>query len=508
MFTYQYEILQDGPLYKYITVYQIDSLGLYSEIFRGLSVPDEMENPDGTFSKTNETWQKNYAISMLSDNYRGIENMKPKTEGVKYAYRIEYITEYKYITVFNKGKVIIYYGDEFSVSTADRVLIDRAVKDLQGTENGIDVLWTQYNKNGESENENTQYTTTNSVNANTGKTFNSPSTDQLEEQVKKSQENVDNIREKPTVNIDIKKYFLTERQIAKKLLMMQSPGMDEERAQLIVYGKLNDIKPVLPTDSIGKIFDNDKREPTCVSQPTDENYEEQERPLDENSPMWKDIEKKKKEVIDSVKELGVKAKELIVAEIQCMIEIVSSLISIASSAVIMPPGSGLPVAFASLQTMISSIKRLQAKTGEIAPLFAPLQYIALLLPASAAAIVALIAAVMTVINTTLSLVAGVMSALGKASESLPKELPTQELTIKPEATKTTIVKGEITTLKAGATGGDWQYTYEWTTEPPSGFNSKEKEPTVNPMNTTKYLVKVTDKSGSSKNSDITIIVLI
>jgi hypothetical protein len=340
--------------------------------------------------------------------------------------------------------------------------------------------------------------------ANTGSTsFNSPDSSQLKEQVDKAVVGIDKIRVKPTISIDLTKYFLTDRQIMKKIIMVKSPGITEENAQLIVYGKL-----YYKDD---KLYDNDKLDPNCVLQPTDEDYAILGPSLDENSPIGDEIKKMKEESIQSVKELGIKLQELIVAQIQCLTEIISAITSIAASIAIMPPGSGLPVAFASLQTMLSSIKRLQSKVGEILPYLKPLEYLTLLLPASASGVISLVSGILVVLNTTTlgdTGIAGVLSKLTGAGSALPTELPKQELKIEPKATKPLLIRNidKETTLKAGATGGDWQYTYSWSSDP-VGFDSVDSEPTVSPMSTTIYYVKVKDSTGQTKDGQITIEVI-
>lgn len=271
----------------------------------------------------------------------------------------------------------------------------------------------------------------------------------------------------------IKPKLLTERQVMKKMIMMQGQSypipITEERAQLMVYGKVYDRKPELPTDTILTLWDNDKSDPNCVSKPSDDDYIP---PMDENSPMWQDILKKKDELKDSLDEIGIKMGEIVFSLPIAAIEITASLISIASSAVILPPGSGLPTALSSLQTMINSIAKFQAAQGLILPSLQPLLFLALLLPASAkdsvemvtimiTAYVGLVTSVTVVANAVMSLISGLSSMLPGIGTADFK-MPTQEVTIKPEATPSSISKGTNVTLKSGANGGSWKYNYEWT----------------------------------------------
>ena len=242
----------------------------------------------------------------------------------------------------------------------------------------------------------------------------------------------------------VKPKLLTERQICKKIIMMNgqyyTPPITEDRVQLIVYGKIYDKKPGLPTDTILTLWDNDKSDTNCVSKPTDKHYIP---PLDKNAPMMKEVLNKKEQLRKSMQELGIFAGQLAITQPTAMVQIVATTTSIASSLVIMPPGSGLPVAFASLLTMMNVIRKIQESIGAILPFLEPLQFLSLLLPASAQPIVGQVNAIITILMVYIGLIGklieGFLGLISKLTSKFPGlgtdkvTVPTVPLTVSPTA---------------------------------------------------------------------------
>ncbi len=313
----------------------------------------------------------------------------------------------------------------------------------------------------------------------------------------------------------IKPKLLTHKQIAKKILIMQgstmNPPLSEEDAQLIVYGKVH--------YKNGKLFDNDLEDPSCVSQPTDDDYEP---PLDENHPLWQKIENMLKDVKDGLMQLGIKLGEFIFAQPQAIAVIATSLVSLVSSIVILPFGAGIPTALSAVQTMMNTIKSLQQKTAEILPLLGIIDIIGLILPKDAQAVIAQIniiigiyMGILTAITAILGLLDAVVSALGKAK----KKMESIRLEIEPKAEPSVVTLNNKTKLSANAKGSDWNFTYEWRdingniipkdadADDDDGTRTIIPEiqivynfPPIPPM--TKYFVKVTDGKGNVKEGDV------
>ena len=304
--------------------------------------------------------------------------------------------------------------------------------------------------------------------------------------------------------------LLTQRQICKKMLIMSGqfyiPPMSEEHAQLCVYGKLY--------YKDGKLYDNDKIVPACVAQPGDEDYMP---PFDDNHPMIKKVKDMIKKFKDDLIQLGIKLGEFLFLLPVATLNITLALSSLVSSAVILPFGAGLPTALSAVQTMIQTLKQLQSKTAEILPLLAIVDVIALILPKEAQAaiaqlnlIIGLFLGVVTALLTILSLLDKVMLLFKKSKD----KSDSQKIKIETKADPPSVKINEQTKLTATATGGNWDFTYQWTDS--SGKvvgNSDEititpKIPAfiitkVTPL-TMEYTCKVTDSTNSSAYSIVKI----
>lgn len=296
--------------------------------------------------------------------------------------------------------------------------------------------------------------------------------------------------------------LLTPRQVAKKILIIQGQAypipITEEDAQLIIYGKIY--------YKDGKLYDNDKKDPACVAQPGDEDYQP---PLDENHPIWKNIKEMVTGLKDKLIQLGIKLGEFLFAIPQAIITIATSLIALVSSAIILPFGAGIPAALTAVMTMLSTIKELQAKTAALLPLIGVVDAIALLLPKEAQAIVAQVNVVYGILLGIITALTEILGLLGKVTGALEKgkkKMDEQKLKLEVKADPSTISNGETTKLSATATGGDWNYTYQWTTGRYSSILSKEQEIEVKPTTSTTYDCKVIDGTGTIKTASVNVVV--
>ena len=348
-----------------------------------------------------------------------------------------------------------------------------------------------------------------------GITINSPNTDILKKKTTEIQDKVKDLQMggdpiatmgKTLWDNVVKPKLMTHRQIVKKMLIMSGQAypipIDEETAQEIVYGKIY--------YKNGKLYDNDIEDPNCVAQPGDEDYEP---PMDESHPIWQKITNIFDEIKNSLEQLGAKIKELLSAAIAAIPTIIVSLTALISSAIILPFGSGLPTALSAVQTMMKTIKDLQAKIAEILPFLNFVNYLALVLPLSAQGIIAaieviisMITGVVTAVNIPVGMLTTVTSKLGSASNKL------NNLTLKIDPTFETVEEG--IKLSANAAGGDFNFTYMWTELKPNGTSETiAPNPTmedddgtriVSPLVTTTYNCKVTDGKNATKEKIIVV----
>jgi len=306
------------------------------------------------------------------------------------------------------------------------------------------------------------------VTSNSGSTFNTASTSELTKSIDNLQNKITTVQSiglppistmpKNIWDKSIKPNLLTQRQIAKKMIILQgasyNPPISEEDAQLCVYGKIY--------YKNNKLYDNDKLDPACISQPGDDDYQP---PINENHPIWKKIDKQIKDLENDLIQLGIKLGEFTIAIPAATLTITISLAALVSSAVILPFGSGIPTAMTATQTMMTVIRNLQQKTAEILPLLAIIDTIGLLLPKESQSVISQINTIFAIFITILASLTILIGLLNKVTSSLSKstnKMNSIGLTIKAKAEPSKISKGDEVTLSVDASGSDYQFKYEWT----------------------------------------------
>lgn len=372
---------------------------------------------------------------------------------------------------------------------------------------------TQSGSTSKTSSTNTSSNITNTQTTSSGNTISdSPDTSSLKINQKKVQDEINSIQSigLPSV-IDttslwkiIESKKLTQRQSIKKMLVSQNQ-MSEQDAHLCVYGKIS--------YKNGKLCDDNKNspyyDPNCLSKPEDDDYEE---PIDEQHPLWQNIDKQTKALKDNLFQLGIKLGEFTFAIPNATAVIATSLIALVASATILPFGSGLPAAISAVQTMMATIKQLQSKTAELLPLLAIVDIIAIILPKDAQIIIAQINVIYIIITTILASLTIILKLLDKVLSALSKsksKVDTQELNIDPKASPSTVKIGESTTLTANATGGGWDFTYEWY-DNNGVIISRESEVKIIPNTVSvamyrsfiTYTCKVSNNKGTTKQSNV------
>jgi len=192
--------------------------------------------------------------------------------------------------------------------------------------------------------------------------------------VKDLVETIESIGESITVPLvptpDVESLFLTKEEIMVKILMVGGDltgsfsgvdiGMDEETAYETVYGELQYENNCTGGTQSGCVL----LYPGVVNK--------DKTKVKEDHPLNTKIEKTKQEVKVAVKQKGSKTGEIKDASVQLGIEIGSAAVTIGASATIMPPGSGIPVAFSAVQSIFSSLQSFQTKVEQILPFLGPL----------------------------------------------------------------------------------------------------------------------------------------
>lgn len=334
--------------------------------------------------------------------------------------------------------------------------------------------------------------------------------------------------------------FMTNRQIAKKIIMMggskfgsagaqinsaisantppqvagginatlgqEINSIDEDTAHLMVYGKFL-------YDANGRLIDNEERFPDCVAKPGQGLSGITH--MSNSFPLLQWAKNAKKEFTFAMAGLRIKVGELGQAFIDMQFQLILAVTTLASAVTILPPGSGLPTALSAVKSIPTTLMAFQTRIMQLVPFLSPLSYLEVLIPIDKVdsvlipinIVLNLIKRPFSVIDTILSLV----TALTGATPPVPgvDGEPAEPITVNIIANPTVLPTGNplniSVNLAANASKGSWQYTYKWTSDPP-GFVASTKEVKVIPKATTKYTVKVSDAkdSNNSVTSDITI----
>ena len=208
-----------------------------------------------------------------------------------------------------------------------------------------------------------------------------------------------NETEKP---FDITKYFMTPRQIAKKMIMVTSKNpdlkdqtgvempIDEKSVHIIVYGKYM-------VGSDGKVVDDEIKHPECV---------DPAKAMSLNHPTFKEkIPNTKRDVKNSFRMLNIKKTALKDDFTFAIKQIAIGVTVMAGSAITIPIGSGIPAAIAALQSIVKAINTLMASVLEIIPILGPLIDIPLLIAD------AILESILVVVNTILMAIIVVLTLI-------------------------------------------------------------------------------------------------
>jgi hypothetical protein len=174
----------------------------------------------------------------------------------------------------------------------------------------------------------------------------------------------------------------------------------EEEAHLIVYGKIM-------RDANGKIIDNEKLYPECV---------EYNLGMPKIHPTLTEVKKYVNLATKAIKMIGIKEQDLLDDIMQAAISIPANITAMVSAVAIMPPGSGLPVAFAAFQSMVATIMGLTAKITDIVNILPDLEYVPLVLPKEIVdAVLIPVNVILTALNTIMGTIDTVTSLIPSSS---------------------------------------------------------------------------------------------
>lgn len=265
-----------------------------------------------------------------------------------------------------------------------------------------------------------------------------------------------------------------------------------EAAHFIIYGKFK-------RDSNGKLIDNEVLDPDCVFT---------KLAMPDSHPNMAEISKIVQKVLKAIKIFGLKQQELLEDVALTAISIPSTITSIAASVVILPPGAGIPTAFAQLQNLIASLMSLVSKISGLVVDIEPFSYLPVLIQAEKLDnILSIINGMITIVIATLSSIDIVLSII-PSMPSPPGQggTPADPLTVDASMTPSEPQQagvGNNISFKTTASGGSWEYIYSWKITDGTPL-STEKEFTLYDVSSNfdvKLIVK--DKKDSSNRFEKT-----
>jgi hypothetical protein len=270
--------------------------------------------------------------------------------------------------------------------------------------------------------------------------------------------------------------------------------MTPEAAHFIIYGKFK-------RDANGQLIDNEIEDPDCVFT---------KLAMPDTHPTLGEIDKMVDDLVKALNMMGIRQAELIQDIAQFIISVPATVTAIASAAVILPPGSGIPTAFATFQAFMQNLMNLASRLGDFSEDIHFLNYLPLLIEAqkidSIIGIVNIqinaIYTLLCAIDTLLNVIPSVASPPGLGGT--PGDPVTVE--VKAEPSKIRVGVAQDVKLTASATNGSWEYTYKWTG--PDGVISTDKNVTIldGPYVTTTYTCIVTDKKDNTNSTSANVTV--
>ncbi len=240
--------------------------------------------------------------------------------------------------------------------------------------------------------------------------------DDLQSNIEELQEAIMSLNEPAgTIKINWEDYFMTPRQIAKKIALVSSITqtdsagneipVDEKSIHISIYGKYL-------VGSNGDVVDNEIKYPECV---------DKNRGMSDNHPTMKDkIPNMKKDIKNSFRILKIKTTQLEEATKLASKQIVAGTAAAASALVLLPIGSGLPTAIPALQSIVVAINNLQKSVLEIIPLLGPLVNVPLVVGAAFLdTVLGLVNAVLIAITALLKVIDTVRTAVAPIIKLIP-----------------------------------------------------------------------------------------
>lgn len=197
----------------------------------------------------------------------------------------------------------------------------------------------------------------------------------------------------------VEKFMLSDRQIAKKIISIKSPKLSDVDLNLIVYGK--DLKKELGSSYRAFVSENEKLNPRVISKDLKSSF----KALEDDNPIFEEVEKIKIEVKDGLYILEQKSKAMGKDVVKLGVTIGTTIP--AAAIMVAPVSFNVPGSITLIMNLINAIGGINFKLKEFTPALRFLDKLKYVLPDDK------VKEVMTPLNTLLSTVNTLSNTIGK-----------------------------------------------------------------------------------------------
>jgi hypothetical protein len=197
----------------------------------------------------------------------------------------------------------------------------------------------------------------------------------------------------------VEKFMLSDRQIAKKIISIKSPKLSDVDLNLIVYGK--DLKKELGSSYRAFVSENEKLNPRVISKDLKSSF----KALEDDNPIFEEVEKIKIEVKDGLYILEQKSKAMGKDVVKLGVTIGTTIP--AAAIMVAPVSFNVPGSITLIMNLINAISGINFKLKEFTPALRFLDKLKYVLPDDK------VKEVMTPLNTLLSTVNTLSNTIGK-----------------------------------------------------------------------------------------------
>jgi hypothetical protein len=199
----------------------------------------------------------------------------------------------------------------------------------------------------------------------------------------------------------MKAHFMSDRQIAKKMISTKDPKITDEDLNLIVFGQ--DVKKLQGPSYEAYKTDNEIKYPEILSKDPNSPF----KPLPDNDPIFDEVDKTKREMRNNGFLLGEKLKDITSELVKIATLIINSIPAMIQ--LVAPPSFNVSGAIALLMLSLGGTKSLQIRLKEVLMLLVVFKKVATVVkPESADTVYGFV-------NTTTKSISGISTSVNKLS---------------------------------------------------------------------------------------------